>query len=134
MFGKAKEEKVKKEQKEPEREYTLEEFAAAEEELKALKKEYGIDDGKKGGKVSRAVSSMFERSANREPIPISKKKYIWLAILTGWFGGHRFYAKHYKVGMIYLAFFWLGIGLYHTMLDIFQVIPMQADENGMILL
>ena len=132
MFGKTKEEKGKKVSKEPEREYTFEEFAAAEEELKALKKEHGIEE--KQGRISRAVSSMFERAANREPIPINKKKYITLALLTGWFGGHRFYAKHYKVGLIYLSLFWLGIGLYHSMLDIFQVIPMQADENGMILL
>ena len=132
MFKKAKEQKVENEKKEPEKEYTLEEFAMAQEELKALKKEYGIEE--KQGRISRTISSMFERAANREPIPISKKKYIWLAVFTGWFGGHRFYAKHYKVGMIYLAFFWLGIGLYHTMLDIMQVIPMKPDENGMILL
>ena len=128
MFEKKeKEETVKKE-------YSFTDFAAAEEELKALKEEYGIEDEKKGGKISRAVSSMFERSANRQPIPISKKKYIWLAVLTGWFGGHRFYAKHYKVGLIYLSLFWLGIGLYHTILDILQVIPMKPDENGMILM
>lgn len=130
-FGKAKEEKKNSES---ERQYTLEEFAAAEEELKALKEQYGIDDGKKKGKVSRAVSSMFERAANREPVAVSKKKYIWLAVLTGWFGGHRFYAKHYKTGMLYLLFCWLGIGLYHTVLDILQVIPMKPDENGMILM
>ena len=129
-FGKAKEEKKKQE---PEREYTFEDFAAAEAELKALKEEHGIED-KKHGKISRAVSSMFERAANREPIAVSKKKYVILALLTGWFGGHRFYTKHYKTGFLYLAFSWLGLGLYHTVLDILQVIPMQPDENGMILM
>ncbi len=130
-FGKAKEEKKNSK---PEREYTYEEFAAAEAELKALKEEYGIEDNKKQGKVSRAVSSMFERAANREPVAVSKKKYVVLALLTGWFGGHRFYAKHYKTGLLYLAFCWLGLGLYHTVLDILQVIPMKPDENGMILM
>ena len=133
MFGKGKEKQQKKNEQE-QQVYSPIEIAMAQEELKALKKEYGIEDEKKEGFISRKVSAMFERQANRQPIPISKKKYIWLAVLTGWFGGHRFYAKHYRVGLIYLSLFWLGIGLYHTMLDILQVIPMKPDENGMILM
>ena len=128
-FGKTKEER-EKERQEQKNLYT--DIAMAQAELNELKKEYGIEDEKKG--IMHAVAGMFERAANREPVAVSKKKYVWLAILTGWFGGHRFYAKHYKTGMLYLAFFWLGIGLYHTMLDIMQVIPMKPDENGMILM
>lgn len=110
--------------------------AMATEELRQLKKEYGIEDEpkRKGGKISRTVSSWFERNENQEPIPVNKKKYIWIALLTGWFGGHRFYVKHYRVGLIYLLLFWAGIGLYHTMVDIMIVIPMKPDENGNIML
>uniref|UniRef100_UPI0040564000 TM2 domain-containing protein n=1 Tax=Agathobacter sp. TaxID=2021311 RepID=UPI0040564000 len=106
--------------------------AMATEELRQLKKEYGIEDQlpKRGGKISRKVSSWFERNENQEPIPINKKKYILLALLTGWFGGHRFYVKHYRVGLIYLLLCWAGIGLYHSMVDIMIAIPMKPDENG----
>lgn len=131
MFGKSKDKKEKPTAEEMAKGYA--ELIAAEEELKQLRKEHGIEDPNEG-KISRKVSSFFERQANREPVAVNKKKYIWLAVLTGWFGGHRFYCKHYRVGLLYLLLFWMGIGLYHSMLDILQVIPMQADENGMIYL
>ena len=130
-FGKTKEER---EREKLEQKNLLTDIALAQAELNELKKEYGIEEEKKSGKISRAVSSMFERAENREPVAVSKKKYVIMALLTGWFGGHRFYTKHYKTGFLYLAFSWLGLGLYHTVLDILQVIPMQPDENGMILM
>ena len=114
-------------------EVDINEFVAAEQELKALKEQYGIKDEKEG-KLSHTISRFFERQAGREPVAVSKKKYIILALLTGWFGGHRFYCKHYKVGLLYLLLFWMGIGLYNTIIDLMIVIPMEADENGMILL
>ena len=109
------------------------EYIKAEEELKQLRIEHGIEDPNES-KLSRKISAYFDRQANREPVAVSKKKYITLALLTGWMGGHRFYCKHYKVGLTYLLLFWMGIGLYHSILDLMIVIPMQPDENGMILL
>ncbi len=105
----------------------LMELAIATEELRQLKKEYGIED-----QLSES-SKKFSRK-QQEPILVNKKKYIWLAFLTGWFGGHRFYVKHYKIGLIYLLFSWAGIGLYHSMVDIMVAIPMKPDENGNIML
>ena len=115
-------------------EVSLNEYLAAQEELRALKEQYGIEDEKKEGRISRKISSLCERQADREPVAVKKKTYIWLAVLTGWFGGHRFYCKHYRVGLLYLLLFWMGIGLYNTIIDLMIVIPMQPDENGMILL
>jgi len=132
MFGRSKEKKVQPTAEEMARSYA--ELIAAEEELKALKKEHGIEDDKKEGKISHAISSFFERQDAREKVYVSKKKYIWLAVLTGWMGGHRFYAKHYRVAGMYLLLFWMGFGLYNSIIDIMQVIPMQADENGNVLL
>jgi len=131
MFGKSKDKQEKPSKEQMQQDYA--EFIAAEEELKQLRIEHGIKDPNEG-KLSHRVSSFFERQANREPVAVSKKKYIWLAVLTGWMGGHRFYCKHYKVGLTYLLLFWMGIGLYHSIIDVMQVIPMEADENGMILL
>ena len=71
---------------------------------------------------------------DREKHLISKKKYILMTVLTGWFGGHRFYAKRFYLGAIYLVFFWTFIPVMMSVLDIVEVIPMKADENGCILL
>lgn len=131
MFQKSKEKKEKPSAEDKER--TYQEFIAAEEELKQLRKEHGIKDPKEG-KLSRKISAFFEKQETRETIAVNKKKYIWIAVLTGWFGGHRFYCKHYKVGLTYLLLFWMGIGLYHTIIDLMVVIPMQPDEKGMIYL
>ena len=131
MFGKSKDKQEKPSNQQIKDEYV--EFIKAEEELKQLRKEHGIADPNEG-KLSRKISAYFERQANREPVAVSKKKYIILALLTGWMGGHRFYCKHYKVGLTYLLLFWMGIGLYHSILDLMIVIPMKPDENGKILL
>lgn len=116
-------------------ELKIEDFIAAEEELDSLKKQYGIEDDpqKKKGFVHK-VASFFERQTDREKVAVNKKKYIIIALLTGWFGGHRFYVKHYKVAFLYLLFFWIGLGIYNTIIDLMIVIPMQPDENGNVLL
>lgn len=119
LFGKTSEDDKKVSDKEKMK--ALMDVAIATEELRQLKKEYGLD----GTRITEKY--------NQEGILINKKKYIWLAVLTGWFGGHRFYVKHYKVGLLYLLFSWAGIGLYHSMVDIMIAIPMKADENGNIL-
>lgn len=131
MFGKSKDKKEQPTKEEMTKTYV--EFIKAEEELKQLREEHGIEDPNEG-KISRKISGFFERQENREPVAVSKKKYIWLAVLTGWMGGHRFYCKHYKVALTYLLLFWMGIGLYHTIIDLMIVIPMQPDENGNIYL
>ena len=131
MFKKVKDKKENLTAEQLTNEYV--EYIKAEEELKQLRIEHGIEDPNES-KLSRKLSEYFERQENRELVPVSKKKYIVIALLTGWMGGHRFYCKHYKVGLTYLLLFWMGIGLYHTVIDLMQVIPMEPDENGNILL
>lgn len=126
--------KDKKERSQEEK-VTLGQYMAAKNELEELKREHGIEDEPvKEGKISRRISAFFERQAGREPVAVNKKLYIVLAILTGWFGGHRFYCKHYRVGLLYLLLFWMGIGLYNTIIDLMVVIPMKPDENGKVFL
>ena len=114
----------------------LMDVAMATEELRQLKKEYGIKEEVVGvrGKVARGMTNWFGRREGEEPVAVSKKKYIWMALLLGWFGAHRFYVKHYRVGLLYLLLFWTGIGFYNAVVDILQVIPMKPDENGNIIL
>lgn len=115
---------------------TLMGVAMATEELRQLKKEHGIEDEVVGlkGKAARGMTKLFGRKEGEELVAVNKKKYIWMALLLGWFGAHRFYIKHYSVGFIYLLLSWTGIGFYNAVVDILIAIPMKPDENGNILL
>lgn len=109
----------------------LDEYVALQRELHELQVEQGI---RKEGKVSRLISSFFEKSETREKVEISKKKHLWTAILLGWAGGHRFQAKQYGLGILYLLTCWSGFSMAMTIVDILIIIPMKPDENGNILI
>ena len=131
MFGKKKE-KVERPTSQEMRDVYVD-YIAAEEELKQLRLEHGIEDPDEG-KISKGITKFFEKRENRVKQPVNKKKYIWITVLTGWMGGHRFYSKRYKLAFLYLLFFWTGIPMYNCIIDLLQVIPMQADENGIVYL
>lgn len=109
----------------------LEEMAYAQAELNDLKREHGMEDEEKG--LKKLISSLLNMREKREKVLVSKKKYLRLCLL-GIFGAHRFYAKQYVTGTIYLLLFWSGISISMTLIDWMIVVPMQADENGMILI
>lgn len=106
-------------------------FIALEEEQIAEKK-YGIKETEK--KRRNFISRFFDYQENRREQCLDRKKYLWLAVLTGWMGGHRFYAKQYFTAMLYLLFFWTGIPIAMTLIDLMIALPKEADENGHILL
>lgn len=110
----------------------IEEYMAAQAELDYLREKYGIEnpDAKKEGKLSHMISSYFERQDSREKVAVNYKKFLLLAFLTGWCGGHRFYAHHYKLGVLYLLTCWTGFSIAMTIIDIMQYIPYPVDENG----
>lgn len=110
----------------------VEEYMALVQELDALKAERG--EARPEGKVSRAISNFFDYRENREKQMLNKKKYILLAVFTGWMGGHRFYARQWVTAILYLLFFWCGFPMAMTIVDLMIVIPMEANENGNILL
>lgn len=110
----------------------VEEYVALVQELDALKAERG--EARPEGKVSRAISNFFDYRENREKRVLSKKKYILLAVFTGWMGGHRFYARQWVTAILYLLLFWSGFPAAMTIVDLMIVIPMEANENGNILL
>ncbi len=76
------------------------------------------------------IWKLLKRRDERELRVLSKKKYILFLIFTGWMGGHRFYAGHYYTGALYLMFFWTLIPFMMTVIDLMQIIPVKADENG----
>lgn len=110
----------------------VEEYVALVQELDTLKAERG--EARPEGKVSRAISNFFDYRENRKKRVLSKKKYILLAVFTGWMGGHRFYARQWVTAILYLLFFWCGFPMAMTIVDLMIVIPMEANENGNILL
>ena len=61
---------------------------------------------------------------------MNRKKYLLLALFTGWMGGHRFYARQWVVAVLYLALFWTGFPLAMTIIDLLAAIPKEADKNG----
>lgn len=124
----------RKTQKQIEKEATLEEYYKAICELDELEEKYGLKEEKKEGPIKRAISGFFDRREEKEKVAVSKKKYVWTALLLGWAGAHRFLVKQWKVGLLYLAVCWSGFSMAHTLVDLIIVIPMQPDENGNILI
>lgn len=117
---------------ENEKEVSISELIKAQEELQALREQYGIEQ--KEGRLSAAISRFFDRRESREEIPVNRKKYLLLALFTGWMGGHRFYAKQYKVAILYLLLFWTGFPVAMTIVDLMIAIPKETDADGMMMI
>ena len=120
--------------KEPEKRVTLEEYLAAKAELEDLEKKYGIAEERKEGPISRAITNFFDRRDAREQVKVNKKKDLWLCILLGWAGAHRFYQKQYLLGFLYLAVCWTGYSVAMSLIDLLIIFPKQPDEDGNILM
>ena len=117
----------------------LVELAILQEELNVLKKEHGIVDEKKG--LAKFWSLYFDNSGEngkeakkekkeRVLSVVNRKKYGFFVVLTGWCGGHHFYAKRYKLGALYLLFFWSGFPAAMAIVDWLIWLPKKPDENG----
>ena len=118
-------------QRKQEEKKLLEDIAYAQAELNELKKEHGIEEEEKG--LKKVISWFLDRRDKRKKIPVNRKKYLWLCLI-GLFGAHRFYAKQYVTAVIYLLLFWTGISITMTIIDYMVILPMEADENGYIML
>lgn len=109
----------------------LADLAVAQAELNELKREHGLEEEEKG--IKKLISKLLDKREAREKVPVKKKTYLWLGVL-GIFGAHRFYAKQYVTAVIYLLLFWTGISITMTIIDYMVILPMEADENGYIML
>lgn len=111
---------------------SFDDYLALQKELDETRKKYGVEV--KEGRISRAISNFFDKRETRELKPVLRKKYLLLALFTGWMGGHRFYAKQYPIAILYLALFWTGFPIAMTLVDLMVAIPKEADAEGKILL
>ncbi len=114
-------------QRKQEEKKLLEDIAYAQAELNELKKEHGIEEEEKG--LKKLISWFLDKRDGRKKIPVNRKKYLWLCLI-GIFGAHRFYAKQYFTGIVYLLLFWSGFSISMTIIDWMIVVPMKADEDG----
>ncbi len=78
---------------------------------------------------------VYHRFARKkEKVRVKKKVYLWLLLLTGWAGGHRYYERRWVVGLLYSALCWTGLPVALCVLDAMAVIPIRADGEGCIIL
>ncbi|MBQ2854297.1 MAG: TM2 domain-containing protein [Oscillospiraceae bacterium] len=113
-------------------EVSFEEYLSAKGELEELEEKYGL--APEEGKLSKAISTFFDRREAKEKVKVNKKKDLLLCIFLGWAGAHRFYQKQYLLGFLYLAFCWSGYSMAMSIIDLLIIFPKQADENGDILI
>lgn len=62
-------------------------------------------------------------------VRVNKYLYIILAVLFGVFGAHRFYARKFKSGILYLLFCWTLIPEIFALFDTIKACGMLRDEN-----
>ena len=110
---------------------TFEEYLQAKGELEELEKKYGIQSE---SRISRAISTFFDRREAREKVKVNKKKDLLLCIFLGWAGAHRFYQKQYLLGVLYLAVCWSGYSMAMSIIDLLIILPKKPDEDGNILM
>ena len=107
---------------------TRDDFIKAELALQDAKMEAGIDVENEKGKG--LIGKYHDWKKNRTKHKVNKKKYILLCLLLGWCGGHRYYEKRYGLAAFYTLFFWTVIPFFLCVTDLLIALPMQADENG----
>lgn len=110
----------------------MKQYFELQNELQKTKEEYGIED--KPTKLQMIVNKIYDIVYSREKRKVDRKKYLWLALLTGWCGGHRFYTHQYKTAILYLLLFWSGFSVAMTVVDLMIALPMKPDEDGLILM
>ena len=87
------------------------------------------DEAASHGPLWRLIDCAVTAHANRAKVPVNRKAYLRWCLL-GVFGAQRFYAKQWKMGLLYLVTCWSGFSIAMTMIDA----PMKPDENGIIYL
>lgn len=110
--------------------FNFAELALAEDELHRLKEETSTPEKAKWWQ--RLGDWYFARKENRQKHLVNRKVYIWLCVLTGLVGGHRFYEHRWGLGILYLALAITGLPVAFLVIDWMIAVPMKPDENGMI--
>ena len=124
-------------------EVSMKEYLDAKMELEKAQKEAGIVEEEKG--LSRFISWIFEKQSSRKKHTVKKMLYIWMAILGGWCGLHRFYEKRWILGIIYAIpviaslfnkdlFGLVGLPMAMAVIDILIAVGHYSNESGEIII
>lgn len=112
---------------------SITDFAVAEDQLAHLREAAGVTDETHHNPLWRLIDRIFRIRERRVKQPVQKKTYLWLCLL-GAFGAHRFYAKQWVTAVLYLLTCWTGFSFDMTIIDVMVVLPMKADEKGILYL
>lgn len=66
-------------------------------------------------------------------VAVNKLVYCLLCFFLGWLGAHKFYARKFSSGILYLLFCWTTIPLFISIVEFIVALCQKADANGMIL-
>lgn len=122
----------RKTEKQKEEYMNIADFARLEDELHEAKAAAGQAAPLK--LWQRVGDRYFDWQEHRQRHSVNRKTYLWLSILLGWAGIHRFYEKRWKLGLFYLFFFWSGFPAALALVDFCIALPMKADESGSIMI
>ena len=73
------------------------------------------DEAASHGPLWRLIDCAVTTHANRAKVPVNRKAYLRWCLL-GVFGAQRFYAKQWKMGLLYLVTCWSGFSIAMTMM------------------
>lgn len=109
----------------------LKQLTELDYERQAVEAEAGKEETVYGlpGKLWKLLTR-FESKHQRHLF--KKKTYLWLMLLTGWMGVHRWYQGRRILALFETLFFWTGMPLILLVTDLMEVIPVKSDENGYI--
>ena len=71
------------------------------------------DEAASHGPLWRLIDCAVTAHANRAKVPVNRKAYLRWCLL-GVFGAQRFYAKQWKMGLLYLVTCWSGFSIAMT--------------------
>lgn len=112
------------------RDFDINELIAAEEELRDLKQQYGIEE--KVPLRRSIIDRFFANKESRTPVAISKKKYCLTALFGGWLGIHCFMVGKKGQGILYLVTCFTGISFAMSIMDILYAAFLETDDSRLI--
>ena len=75
-----------------------------------------------GGSSKKRSSSSNTSYSTSQPVEVNAKLYLWLTILLGWLGIHRFYRRQMGIGLLYM--FTAGIFFIGWIVDVIIAIKL----------
>jgi len=91
-------------------------------------------DPHKPALIVRMIDRFADWKENRPRHAVNRRKYLLLLVFTGWLGGHRFYEKRWKLGLLYLLLAVTALPAAMAVVDFMIAVPMKPDANGNITL